>query len=146
MRFWWFGDDFVLPQGVDWMFDMLFREHLKNVYRFLGEEPPEFLDEPIVRKQVLWTKEEPVRAMEPGQLLRIMSDAPGMVRWSLDRWKTSATRALEPAGDVMANLSGYSTTLGPFDEGTWGVEFIFEAEKAPGTHTVIIVRPCGDGQ
>ena len=92
--FWWFGDDFVLPQGVDWMFDMLFRDHLKNVYRSLGEEPPEFLDEPIVRKQMLWTKDEPVRAMEPGQLLRIMSGAPGTVKWSLDRWKTSATRTL----------------------------------------------------
>jgi len=144
--FWWFGDDFVLPQGVDWTFDMLFREHLKNVYRSLGEEPPDFLDDPIVRQQMLWTKDEPVRTMEPGQLLRIMSGAPGTVRWSVDRWRTSATRTLEPAGDVMANLSGYSTMLGPFDESTWGVEFAFVEEKGPGTHTVRVVRPRGDGQ
>ncbi len=144
--FWWFGDDFVLPQGVDWTFDLLFREHLKNVYRSLGEEPPELLDDPIVRQQMLWTKDEPVRAMEPGQLLRIMSDVPGKVRWSVDRWKTSATRTLEPAGDVMANLSGYSTTLGPFDENTWGVEFAFVEDGGPGTYTVRVVRPRVDGQ
>lgn len=144
--FWWFGDDFILPQGVDWMFDMLFRDHLKNIYRSLGEEPPEFLDEPIVRKQVLWTKDEPVRAMEPGQLLRIMSDAPGTVRWSLDRWKTSATRTLEPAGDVMANLSGYSVTLGPFDDDAWGVEFAFVEEAGPGIYTVRVVRPAAQSQ
>ena len=123
---------------------MLFREHLKDVYRSLGEEPPEFLEEPIVRKQMLWTKDEPVRAMELGQLLRIMSDAPGTVRWSLDRWKTSSVRTLEPAGDVMANLSGYSTTLGPFDDGTWGVEFAFVDDPRPGTNTVLIARPGND--
>ena len=144
--FWWFGDDFVLPQGVDWMFDMLFREHLKDIYRSLGEEPPEFLEEPIVRKQMLWTKDEQVRAMEAGQLLRIMSDAPGTVRWSLDRWKTSAARTLEPAGDVMANLSGYSTTLGPFDDGTWGVEFTFAEDESLGTYTVRVVDPESGGQ
>jgi alpha-amylase/alpha-mannosidase (GH57 family) len=142
--FWWFGDDFVLPQGVDWMFDLLFREHLKNVYVALGEEPPEFLDEPIVRKHVLWTKAERVRTMEPGQLLRIMSDTPGKLKWSLDRWKTHKERTLEPAGDVMANLSGYSTTLGPFGEDVWGVEFMFEDQVGPGSHTVRVVKPSGE--
>ena len=141
--FWWYGDDFMLPQGVDWTFDLLFREHLKNVYIALGEQPPAFLDEPIVRQQVLWTRDEPVRAMEPGRLLRILSDSPGTVRWSTDRWKTSAERTLEPAGDVMANLSGYSTALGPFDESVWGVEFVFVGDDGPGTHTVLIVPPDG---
>jgi hypothetical protein len=126
------------------MFDLLFRQHLKNVYISLGEEPPDFLEEPIVRKQVLWTRAEPVRVMEPGQVLRIMSDTPGKVTWSLDRWKTSAERTLEPTGDVMANLSGYSTTLGPFGEDVWGVEFMFEDQVGPGSHTVRIVNPNGE--
>jgi len=139
--FWWYGDDFMLPQGVDWTFDLLFREHLKNVHRGLGETPPAFLDEPIVRKQMLWSKGEPVRAMEPGQLLRIITDRPGGIKWSTDRWKSSHERALEPAGDVMANLSGYSATIGPFAPGTWGVEFIFTSEPGPGTYTVLIAGP-----
>jgi alpha-amylase/alpha-mannosidase (GH57 family) len=138
--FWWFGDDFLLPPGVDWTFDMLFREHLKNVYRALGEEPPGVLDEPIVRKQVVWTKDEPVRAMESGHVLRIISDSPGVVRWSLDRWKTSDERTLEPAGDVMANLSGYATTLGPFESDVWGVEFTFDGDASEGTYTVLVVN------
>jgi hypothetical protein len=46
----------------------------------------------------------------------------------------------------MANLSGYSTTLGPFDENTWGVEFAFVEDGGRGTYTVCVVRPRGDGQ
>jgi alpha-amylase/alpha-mannosidase (GH57 family) len=143
--FWWYGDDFMLPQGVDWTFDLLFREHLKDVYRALGEQPPAFLDEPIVRQQVLWSRESPVRAIEAGQLLRIISDVPGAVKWSTNRWKTSRARTLEPIGDVMANLSGYSTTIGPFGPDTWGVEFVFVDEPGPGTYTVLVAPDAEEG-
>jgi alpha-amylase/alpha-mannosidase (GH57 family) len=139
--FWWFGDDFVLPAGGDWAFDWLFRERLKDVYRFLGDEVPGFLEEPIIRKQVVWTEGDPVRAIEPGQILRIVTARPGVVRWSTDRWKTLADVGLEPAGDVMAQLIGYAARLGPFDENVWGVEFVFVRDGKPegeGTHTVIV--------
>jgi hypothetical protein len=43
--FWWYGDDRSSMQDAE--FDRLFRAHLQNVYRLLGEEPPEVLDEPI---------------------------------------------------------------------------------------------------
>ena len=142
--FWWFGDDFFLPQGVEWTFDLLFREHLKGVYRGLGESPPDLLDRPVVRTHVIWTTAEQVRAIEPGQLLRIISEEPGKLRWSLDRWKTRHVRELEPIGDVMANLSGYATTLGPFDETTWGVEFSFDKDLPGCSYTVLIVEPAAD--
>jgi len=43
--FWWYGDEH--SSGMDDEFDLLFRGHLKNVYRLLGSEPPVFLEEPI---------------------------------------------------------------------------------------------------
>ncbi len=43
--FWWFGDDFSTEQAEE--FDYLFRERLRNVYRILGQEPPQLLSEPI---------------------------------------------------------------------------------------------------
>jgi alpha-amylase/alpha-mannosidase (GH57 family) len=147
--FWWFGDDFVLPAGGDWAFDWLFRERLKDVYRFLGDDVPDFLEEPIIRKQVVWTEADPVRAIEPGQVLRVMTDRPGAVRWSTDRWKTFAETGLEPAGDVMAQLIGYAARLGPFDGKVWGVEFVFVrdgVQEGEGTHTVLVRDSGGVGQ
>ena len=38
--FWWYGDN-----NKD--FDQLYRRHLSNFYRFLGQEPPEYLGRPI---------------------------------------------------------------------------------------------------
>ena len=38
--FWWYGDN-----NRD--FDQLYRRHLSNFYRFLGQEPPEYLGRPI---------------------------------------------------------------------------------------------------
>ncbi|MDZ7815330.1 MAG: glycoside hydrolase family 57 protein [Planctomycetota bacterium] len=46
--FWWYGEDHSSVQDME--FDALFRMHLKNVYRHLGEGYPEFLDEPIKKR------------------------------------------------------------------------------------------------
>lgn len=43
--FWWFGDEHYTPQS--YIFDFLFRQHLKNVYIILGEQTPSYLDIPI---------------------------------------------------------------------------------------------------
>jgi alpha-amylase/alpha-mannosidase (GH57 family) len=43
--FWWFGDDHSSAQ--DGLFDRLFRNHLQNVYRVLGNQPPAALARPI---------------------------------------------------------------------------------------------------
>jgi len=45
--FWWYGDDHF--SGNDEEFDRLFREHLKNVYRLAGAEPPDFLNNAIIK-------------------------------------------------------------------------------------------------
>ncbi len=44
---WWYGDD--RNSGQDDLFDQLFRRHLQNVYRLLGESPPNILLRPICR-------------------------------------------------------------------------------------------------
>ncbi|HAM41618.1 MAG TPA: glycoside hydrolase [Candidatus Omnitrophica bacterium] len=42
---WWYGDTHYSSQQEE--FDRLFRTHLANVYRFLGQPPPDELDTPI---------------------------------------------------------------------------------------------------
>ena len=43
--FWWYGPDFTTD--CDFLFDELFRTHLRNVFLLLGAEPPAYLDIPI---------------------------------------------------------------------------------------------------
>lgn len=44
--FWWYGEP--NDSGQDHIFDYLFREHLKNVYRYFGQKAPEYLDYPLI--------------------------------------------------------------------------------------------------
>lgn len=44
--FWWYGEP--NDSGQDHIFDYLFREHLKNVYRMVGLNPPSYLDSAII--------------------------------------------------------------------------------------------------
>ena len=44
--FWWYGEP--NDSGQDHIFDYLFREHLKNVYRYLGLNIPSHLESPLV--------------------------------------------------------------------------------------------------
>lgn len=43
--FWWYGPDFQI--SGDFIFDELFRTHLKNIYYLLGIDSPHYLDVPI---------------------------------------------------------------------------------------------------
>ena len=44
--FWWYGEP--NDSGRDNIFDYLFREHLKNIYIYLGMKIPEYLDIPLL--------------------------------------------------------------------------------------------------
>lgn len=46
--FWWYGEP--NNSGQDFVFDYMFREHLKNVYISLGLESPEYLNESLITK------------------------------------------------------------------------------------------------
>lgn len=60
--FWWYGEP--NNSGQDFLFDYMFRERLKNVYRLLGTESPENLNESIIKKVELPFK-LPKRAITP---------------------------------------------------------------------------------
>jgi len=47
---WWYGPEHDSPDRPD--FDRLYRSHLANVYRALGQQPPERLSRPILRVTV----------------------------------------------------------------------------------------------
>ena len=46
--FWWYGEP--NNSGQDFIFDYMFREHLKNVYKLLGYEVPEYLNKSLINK------------------------------------------------------------------------------------------------
>jgi len=133
--FWWYGDDFVLPPGGDWMFDWLFRERVKDMYRALGEEPPSELDEPITRGRETWSEAEPLVEVPVGGSLRILSAQPGFVRFTTDDWETTREERLEPTGDAMSRVTGYSARLGPFGDGVRSVQFRILTESSRPAHT-----------
>jgi alpha-amylase/alpha-mannosidase (GH57 family) len=46
---WWYGPEHASEQRPD--FDQLYRDHLSNVYRALGQKPPDALSVPILKSQ-----------------------------------------------------------------------------------------------
>ncbi len=62
--FWWYSDEH--SSDSDEIFDLLFRENLANVYRYLGKEAPEILSIPIiVEEREARPKREPVNFLTP---------------------------------------------------------------------------------
>ena len=60
---WWYGPEHSSANRVD--FDRLYREHLTNVYRVLGLNPPEELSRPILRVDVKATHQSPRGPVHP---------------------------------------------------------------------------------
>ena len=61
--FWWYGDDHPTQNAAE--FDRLFRTHVKNVYRFLGENSPADLDIPIKKAEIRSHFRNPVHTITP---------------------------------------------------------------------------------
>ncbi len=61
--FWWYGDDHFSPHSD--RFDKLFRQHLLNIYRLLGLDPPRELLEPIKKKSPAGLIREPAAFIDP---------------------------------------------------------------------------------
>jgi alpha-amylase/alpha-mannosidase (GH57 family) len=61
--FWWYGDDHFSPHSD--RFDRLFRQHLMNVYRLLGQDSPRELLEPIKKKNPAGLIREPAAFIDP---------------------------------------------------------------------------------
>ncbi|MBW4054101.1 MAG: glycoside hydrolase [Proteobacteria bacterium] len=61
--FWWYGDDHFSPHSDH--FDRLFRRHLMNIYRLLGQDAPRQLLEPIKKKNPAGLIREPAAFIDP---------------------------------------------------------------------------------
>ncbi len=61
--FWWYGDDHFSPHSD--RFDRLFRQHLMNLYRLIGQDPPRELLEPIKKKSPAGLVREPAAFINP---------------------------------------------------------------------------------
>ncbi len=61
--FWWYGDDHPTQNAVE--FDTLFRSHIKNIYRMLGQECPIGLDVPIKKVDIRTQYRNPVHTLSP---------------------------------------------------------------------------------
>lgn len=48
--FWWYGDDH--SSGEDELYDMLFREHLKNIFKNLDMPVPDYLSIPVISEGI----------------------------------------------------------------------------------------------
>lgn len=60
---WWYGDDH--SSANDEEFDQLFRQHLINIYRLIGQEYPKYLDAPIKKMKLVKPTREPVYLIKP---------------------------------------------------------------------------------
>ena len=61
--FWWYGD--IFNSDFDSEFDRLFRSHLMQVYRLLGENIPPYLMEPIVHAGATLPTDQPAGLLNP---------------------------------------------------------------------------------
>ncbi len=61
--FWWYGDDHPSQNAVE--FDTLFRGHIKNVYRCLGQPSPADVDIPIKKGDAATQYRKPVHTITP---------------------------------------------------------------------------------
>lgn len=73
--FWWYGPDF--QTDCDYLFDELFRMHLKNVYLLLEETAPEYLDFPIRKRGTPSRHISPVSFITP----ELGKEAVGFYDW-----------------------------------------------------------------
>jgi alpha-amylase/alpha-mannosidase (GH57 family) len=60
---WWYGPEHDSPNRSD--FDRLYRSHLANVYRALGQQPPENLSRPILKVAVQEFRQAPAGFIHP---------------------------------------------------------------------------------
>jgi alpha-amylase/alpha-mannosidase (GH57 family) len=78
--FWWFGDD--QDSGDDPYFDRAFREHLRQMYEALGEDPPLFVSVPIIPEVPLAAERTPADLVTPADGMVVDWDEAG--RYILD--------------------------------------------------------------
>jgi alpha-amylase/alpha-mannosidase (GH57 family) len=95
--FWWFGD--THSSALDQEFDELYRIHLKNVYRALDREPPDYLNHSVAsaveQGQPHFTEPvEPIRPVIDGCVIR--PDG-----WNPEEWKQAGAYSFNQGSGAM---------------------------------------------
>jgi alpha-amylase/alpha-mannosidase (GH57 family) len=132
--FWWYGDD--QDSGNDEAFDQQFRDTLKGVYTALGEEPPGFLDVPIIPQR-------PVSADAPSMDL-ISPEIDGVVQGN--EW--DAAGVYQASGGVMASADPFFDNLAyGFDSSNLYLKLETRRgfEAAPGSSSVEVYLSAPGG-
>ncbi len=103
--FWWYGPDF--HNDSDMLFDALFRKHLQNVYRILGLEAPDHLDQPIRKSGRHDSLTAPSRWIEPpcGQETIGFYDWLGAGRLDIQQQSTAMFQSDRMARDLYFGFS-----------------------------------------
>lgn len=90
---WWYGPEHSSANRTD--FDRLYREHLANVYRALGQAPPEGLSRPILNLQV--------RANHKGPSGPVQATVDGEIS-SYFEWMSAGTYSIDRRSGAMHGL------------------------------------------
>ncbi|MHC4660101.1 MAG: alpha-amylase/alpha-mannosidase [Planctomycetota bacterium] len=125
--FWWYGDD--RSSSYDLEFDRLFRQHLKNVYILLGDEPPWLLEEPIAAAG--WT----ANYSEPTGFIKVSVD--GKITSFYEWLGAGVFNALENRGAMARGHEPIKEISFGFDLDNFAVRLDF----APGFDQEISARP-----
>ncbi len=115
--FWWFGDEHYTPQSD--IFDFLFRQHLKNVYILLKQQPPKFLDIPIKRVFKKFEYTLPADLISP----KIDGKISNYFEWS------SAGRYIVSPSSMHQTTNVINAVYFGFDLGSLFIRIDFEKEK-----------------
>ena len=129
--FWWLGADHESRNDAD--FDDLFRGHLRAVYRAAGATPPASLDEPIIRRPVVWTFTRPIATIRRSDQISIRTNCPGRLEFQVD---DAAVQDLTVSvvGSVLSGPRRFQATLGPFAPAAARLAFRFHCEHPGCSH------------
>jgi hypothetical protein len=83
----------------------------------------------MVPHAVVWTFTQQVTHIQSGDRLAVRTNCPGVLTWQVDE-REAQTAELQPVGGVMAGVSRYNLTLGPFPAGTEDLRFRFYCTHA----------------
>lgn len=135
--FWWFGDD--QDSGNDDVFDRLFRDHLRSIYRGLELAPPPELEIPLVSRSVVWSFSRPAATVARGDWVVIRTNCAGTVSWSADD-QPDQVITLVPVGGVLAGARRFQAMLGEVRPEYRAIRFRFRCAEPTCTHDDICCR------
>ncbi len=129
--FWWLGADHESRNDAD--FDDLFRGHLRAVYRAAGATPPASLDEPIIRRPVVWTFTRPIATIRRSDQISIRTNCPGRLEFQVDD-AAPQDLTVSVVGSVLSGPRRFQATLGPFAPAAARLAFRFHCEHPGCSH------------